>query len=120
MFTGGIPCRQVQATLNGKIPESIIDLLVNFTPDITFTKTYDQFPCVFRYMAGYIEQIVDHSLVSAPLDASFQTGISSFQRFCSIMRRMLYDSMVSSSTSSLVSDFPDGRRSRSISFLSSL
>ena len=78
---GGIPSVQLPETLNCKVPESIIDPLVNFTPDITFLKTHDQVPCVFRYMAGYIDQIVDHGPVPAPLYTSFLPGISPSQGF---------------------------------------
>lgn len=51
--------------LQDKLFKGIVYMLEYFPPDITPSQSYDQFPCVFRYVACHVDQVVDHRPVPA-------------------------------------------------------
>lgn len=62
--------------LQDKIFKGIVYILEYFPPDIALSQSYDQFSCVFRYVARHVDQVIDHRPVPAAFYRPFQTGIS--------------------------------------------
>lgn len=88
---------------------------------IALSNPYDQSPCVLRYVACHVARSLTTVLCMRRFTVRFSRGFLLPRDSCPIMRRMmLYDRMASSKTSSFVSNFPDGRLSRTTSVFSSL
>ena len=62
--------------LHDKIFKSIVHMPEYFPLDIALSESYDQFPCVFRYVARHVDQVIDYRPVPAAFYRPFQTGIS--------------------------------------------
>ena len=106
--------------LSGDECKAVIKTLESKSPAITPSNGQHQTAGMFCQMSRKLHKITDHRTYSSAMYFLPAGSILLFQRFLPMIRRILYAIIVSSSTSLLLSNFPDGSLSTSMSVLISL
>lgn len=88
--------------------------------NIASAKLDDSLPCVFRYVTRHVDQVIDYRTMASALYRLPEARISFPESLLTDHAQDVKARMASSNTSSLVSNLPEGRRSRSMSVFSSL